>query len=248
MGHEFNRQNDPHRRSFVCPRSSELRHHASHAPLLKVRHDVCFMWKIAVIFVICLASVAMSGQKQTPARERQRETQQPPPAITVTTNESSSNDKQRSADKPQGWHKFVTWPEGIVTWAIILTLGAIVWQAIETRRAASAANKSAEATLRSVKLQETQLRQWLSIEDRELKCTPILAGTVEATLWLSCQIVNPTKMALTLKEITTKLFDDAPESSALDYCLPMIAIQSGLRFISPVNLSGDIRLISLSFR
>jgi len=84
------------------------------------------MWKIAVLFAICLAPVAMPRQKQTPARERQREAQQPPPAITVTTNENSAYDKQRSADKPQGWHKFVTWPEGIVTWAIILTLGAIV--------------------------------------------------------------------------------------------------------------------------
>ena len=39
IGHEPNRQDDPHRRSFVCPRSSQLRHYASHAPLLKVSHE-----------------------------------------------------------------------------------------------------------------------------------------------------------------------------------------------------------------
>lgn len=104
------------------------------------------MWKIAIIFAISL--VATSGQQQRPTRERQRETQQPPPAVTITTNESSAHYEQKDADKPQGWHKFVTWPEGIVTWAIILTLGAIVWQAVETRRSVKIATKTLVTSFR----------------------------------------------------------------------------------------------------
>ena len=30
--------------------------------------------------------------------------------------------------KPADWHTFVTWPEGITVWAVILMLAAIAWQ------------------------------------------------------------------------------------------------------------------------
>jgi hypothetical protein len=56
----------------------------------------------------------------------------------ATTNESHTHYEQRREDKPQGWHKLIAWPEGIATWAIMLTLGAIIWQAIETRRSVQA--------------------------------------------------------------------------------------------------------------
>jgi hypothetical protein len=36
MGHESNGQDDSYRRGFLCPRSSQLRPYASHAPFLKV--------------------------------------------------------------------------------------------------------------------------------------------------------------------------------------------------------------------
>lgn len=39
---------------------------------------------------------------------------------------------------PPCWHKLLSWPEGITAWAILLTLGAIIWQAWETRRSAEA--------------------------------------------------------------------------------------------------------------
>ena len=38
----------------------------------------------------------------------------------------------------------VAWPEGITAWLLILTLGAIVWQSWETRKAAEAANRGIE--------------------------------------------------------------------------------------------------------
>jgi hypothetical protein len=106
------------------------------------------MWKVAVILVISFAPIAISSQEQGTAREGQRETQQSSPGNAVTTNQSSTNYKQTSEAKTDGWRKFVTWPEGIVTWAIILTLGAIIWQAIETRRAANASERAVIATLR----------------------------------------------------------------------------------------------------
>jgi hypothetical protein len=44
----------------------------------------------------------------------------------------------RNEFKPPWWHKLVTWPEGVTAWLILLTLGAITWQAWETRKAAEA--------------------------------------------------------------------------------------------------------------
>jgi hypothetical protein len=63
-------------------------------------------------------------------------------------------------DGPHGWLKFVTWPEGITAWAIIFTLGAIVWQAVETRRTAQAALMSVEASKNATK---KQLRAYIAV-------------------------------------------------------------------------------------
>lgn len=53
-------------------------------------------------------------------------------------------------------YKLVAWPEGIATWAFLATLGAIIWQAVETRRAATATAEAAIATYRSVAFAEAQ--------------------------------------------------------------------------------------------
>jgi hypothetical protein len=98
------------------------------------------------------------------------------------------------------------------------------------------AGTSAESALRSVKLQEAQLRQWLDIEEVNLQSTPIQGNTVEATLTISFQINNPTKMVLALKEITTNLFDEGPESCALEYTL---APDHGYPFQMDIIISGQ---------
>lgn len=43
------------------------------------------------------------------------------------------------------WHVLVAWPEGITAWLLMLTLGAIIWQAWETRKAAKGSLLSALA-------------------------------------------------------------------------------------------------------
>jgi hypothetical protein len=43
------------------------------------------------------------------------------------------------------WYELLRWPEGITTWAIIATGFVIGWQSWETRRAAEATAKSADA-------------------------------------------------------------------------------------------------------
>jgi hypothetical protein len=77
-----------------------------------------------------------------------KDAQQPPPPAEapVPDNQTAAYHQQESKEQPEGWHKFVAWPEGITAWLIMLTLVAIVWQAYETRKAAEATRESADAT------------------------------------------------------------------------------------------------------
>jgi hypothetical protein len=91
--------------------------------------------RVVFIFaVVVLAPIFVTAQNQQSGAKSGQKTQEANPAVPISVNCNCTSQAADSKDKPQGWHKFVTWPEGIATWALIFTLGAIVWQAIETRR------------------------------------------------------------------------------------------------------------------
>src|SRR5882672_11770449 len=124
-------------------------------------------WLVIAGFILTLTPIAVSGQQQTSAGERQREAQQASlPSSTVTTNDSSTHYKQSDTTKPEGWHKLITWPEGIATWALMFTLGAIIWQAIETRRSVSIGTRTLVSTfrpkiiVRSISLHPRSTEEW----------------------------------------------------------------------------------------
>jgi len=81
-----------------------------------------------------------------------------------------------------GWRKFVAWPEGITACALILTLGAIAWQAYETRRAANISSRTLISTfrpkvvVRSVKLNPPNSTVYQNIGDGMWKVELILAN------------------------------------------------------------------------
>jgi hypothetical protein len=74
--------------------------------------------------------------------------------------------------KPAGWHKFVTWPEGITAWAVILTLAAIAWQSMATARAAVATENAVKTADLAYKLQDAtakrQLRAYMTVKGARL--------------------------------------------------------------------------------
>jgi hypothetical protein len=104
--------------------------------------------KIVLLCIFLPFAVPAMPQQQKPpgqqdARKSQRDTKQADvPAAPITNNQATAYYEQPRENKPQGWHKLVTWPEGITAWAILFTLGAIIWQAVETRKAAIAARDS----------------------------------------------------------------------------------------------------------
>jgi hypothetical protein len=93
--------------------------------------------------------------------------------ITVTDDHSSQKESQQCADKPQGWHKFVAWPEGVTAWAVILTLVVLGIQTNEIR-------KSVRAAQNSIAL---QFRPKLSIRAIKLDVLQTLKSKDAAAIW-----------------------------------------------------------------
>jgi hypothetical protein len=102
-----------------------------------------------IIAVLTLTPVTMAVHNQPSGTQDKKGAQQTNPAAPISVNCNCAAQTADGGNKPPGWHKFIAWPEGITTWAILLTLGAIVWQAVETRRAAQATVRYAEAFIES---------------------------------------------------------------------------------------------------
>jgi hypothetical protein len=86
----------------------------------------------------------MTAQNQPSGANKRHNAQQAIPTAPISVNCTCASQAGDSENKPQGWHKLVTWPEGIATWALILTLAVLIWQAILTRIAARAASSNVE--------------------------------------------------------------------------------------------------------
>jgi len=83
----------------------------------------------------------------------------------------------------------------------VVTAVVIGYQAYETRRATKAMQRSTEATVKSVRLQETALRQWVDIE--KWRAMPYLREDGVLTLHIEFDVVNPTNLPLTLNAVST---------------------------------------------
>ncbi len=130
---------------------------------------------IAVVFaVIVLTPILVAIQNQPSRTQDRKAAQQATPATPVSVNCNCTTKTENGQDKPQGWHKFVAWPEGIATWALILTLGAIWWQSWETR-------KSAKAAKDGVEMQISKERARIKIIVQDVK--GVVSGNQVVVVW-----------------------------------------------------------------
>jgi hypothetical protein len=118
-------------------------------------------------------------QYKTPnGSDNERSTQANPFIVQVQHNQEAvqpARSQDKGDDRPKGWHKFVTWPEGWTTWAVIFTLGAICYQSHWTRKAVDAAFESANGI---AKIE----RPWVLIEKIRFTkpgTVPFFLGNVE---------------------------------------------------------------------
>jgi len=100
------------------------------------------------VAIIALAPVFVAVQNQPSGAQDRQKTQQAIPAVPVSVNCNCTAQTENGKNKPQGWHKLVAWPEGVETWAILFTLGAIIWQAAEIRRSVNIATRTLVTTFR----------------------------------------------------------------------------------------------------
>jgi hypothetical protein len=102
---------------------------------------------LGVLLALAVPAVANRHQvvSERSTSQSQQNTQQPSPAAApITNNQTTAYYQQDAKDKPVGWHKFVTWPEGFTAWLLMLTLIAIIWQAKATADAARATKNSVQ--------------------------------------------------------------------------------------------------------
>jgi hypothetical protein len=110
---------------------------------------VLLCWSFAVYkgltFVLILLGLAVlsASHQRYPSRNQEGPTQ--PPAVSPFASNQPQPQKEtaESHNKMEWLYVLISWPEGITTLSVILTLGAIVWQSSETRSAAQIALRAA---------------------------------------------------------------------------------------------------------
>jgi hypothetical protein len=102
---------------------------------------------IALLVMGIIAVHVSSEPNQTPRTEKQSAKEQSPPSPPTITNNNyeSSTNSQNTHDNSPKWYASFKRPEWLLVIAAFLTFVFIGWQAVETRRAAQAAQASAEA-------------------------------------------------------------------------------------------------------
>jgi len=125
-------------------------------------------WILGMV-LIAGAVVAVTYKDQQARVKYQRECQEHMASIAVPVGKytSGGDECKDPKDYMPWWDILVAWPEGITTWAIILTLGAISWQAFEARKSTDVARDAVNAAYVSVTFAEAQWK--LMIEEKRAR-------------------------------------------------------------------------------
>jgi hypothetical protein len=120
---------------------------------------------IVVLFALIVAILCMSRYEETRKENHQNNASYVNPAAKIMPNEPTESAKK--ADKTEdsrSWIETFTWPDGVTTWALLLTLLVIAWQSTETRAAARATEESVALIKSQVDLTAEQNK---NAKDRE---------------------------------------------------------------------------------
>jgi hypothetical protein len=110
-------------------------------------------WPMVLLLILTGAVLCMSRY----AESHKADSQQGSPGIPASPNDASkSAENAEKAKHPPNWIETFTWPEGVTTWALLLTLFVIAWQSTETRAAAQATQASADGVEKQSLLMKRQ--------------------------------------------------------------------------------------------
>jgi hypothetical protein len=189
-----------------------------------------------LLFAIELMTAHDQVSGQRPTRQGQQDAQGPPaPSIApITNNLATAYYQQDSTDKPHGWHKFVTWPESITAWLVMLTLGAITWQAIETHRAAQGARDAASAALEQANHIVASERAWLILSSANREDQLVRPGHPPLYWWKVKNIGSTPAKIIEIQAVCGILENKLPEEPKFPLPIQlhgrMLAPGEGLEF------------------
>lgn len=188
----------------------------------------------AVSAILAASVLAAQPDRATGSKQPSNNQSQTPVVLSTPERQNSSAyDRPKADPDTPPWYTTFKQPDGMLVIVGIVTCFVIGWQSCETRRAAKATQKSAEATLRSVELHEAELRQWVETTDEwEVRTDYYLPNATETILRISFGIVNPTKWPLTLTHVRGRAHEDVrdypleqtlgpQELHALDFSVPL---------------------------
>jgi hypothetical protein len=202
----------------------------------------CFMIAPASLLLLALLAPDQRPKPPTPASETQkplqdkRGTSDAPLIVQIKGAQAgaeASDNKERSADtRIKNRELLLT---AFIALAAFVQAGAVVGQIIinrkqskimnnslsATRNAAAAAQTSADATLKSVTLQEAKLRQWVDIDDWKNTSHHMQGNAIETSLIIKFMIGNPTEMPLTLTRIDIDAGRHGNSATSLEYVIAL---------------------------
>jgi hypothetical protein len=124
-------------------------------------------WKWPFLLVLFTGAIIAVAYEQHHAREKyqaQREADCIDLSLSPAEDDACAKEAQNRKDYAPWWNVLVAWPEGITTWAIILTFAAVGWQADETRKAAMATKDAAKAALLNAQVLINSERPWVLVK------------------------------------------------------------------------------------
>lgn len=128
-----------------------------------------FRFWIAGFFVaLLIASVAYEEHRAADKYKSHRAEYCSTNSTTAQQKESCIEEKAEAQDYVPWEIGIISWPQGITTWAIILTLFTIGWQSNETRRAAAATEKSVSIARRQIEMMKDKERARVEIKAESL--------------------------------------------------------------------------------
>jgi hypothetical protein len=132
--------------------------------------------KFLVAGAVAIGAITLVTYEEHKASDKyQRDCQSHVSAVPYAPNSDNAYRADECQDPKQyipWWYVLIAWPDGITVWALLATFGAIVWQAMETRKAAIGAINAAEATQRSIELTIHMQRARMGIRVRQIKDIP----------------------------------------------------------------------------
>jgi hypothetical protein len=191
--------------------------------------------------VLVLAVLSLSLAAQSPAKKQKGSdlsqyhgTNDASSGSFYAHNETSCPKQECAHNEPPVWWKHPEWWLFIVAVPTLIFVG---WQAKATADAAQAALESANATEKSVKLQEATFKQWVTVEHWRNSVRG--GGAEEIKQIIGFSVCNPTRYPLTLTKVHVDMGSRGSLEDAPNY---VIAPEKDYESSFPLTLKGEADL------